>query len=429
MFKLDFIFRICAQNIVTLFFSPLSEQCCFVWAANANNVALAKPIYRFGETLLGFWEEFGAKPVKFCQQTLTTRLLTERQNAADLVKQKDVALNFAIDSLRQSATDDQVTDRLHEVLRLLDLIKNIYSDTRTQQISIVDSYPGEVENVLNTYETACLRFFGVKLTTSGGSFAAMHTKSDKGRSNHLQDVFRVRQPTRSVDGYGQFGTGSPKNDSRSSHSDSQVTRKKQSAGVNYRYYQVKARSDAINDLRLPLRPESQVVSIKNPDCSTNESEYFENLILEITTSGIIGGELPAELIEAPLIKEAYMENAQKPETQSLVKVCLKEGDLILVDKFIVNSIHVRQISAYESLIHRIKRRACEDVANVRLTELSLHRARIQRHIDAVKLILQDLRSNITGELNNQLDASQSQMLERVEATVQHKLTQSTRSTM
>ncbi|KAF7242530.1 hypothetical protein EG68_11071 [Paragonimus skrjabini miyazakii] len=71
----------------------------------------------------------------------------------------------------------------------------------------------------------------------------------------------------------------------------------------------------------------------------------------------------------------------------------------------------------------------QDVANVRLTELSLHRTRIQRHIDAVKLILQDLRSNIIGELNNQLDVSQSQMLERVEATVQHKLTQSTKSTM
>ncbi|KAF6768176.1 hypothetical protein AHF37_01327 [Paragonimus kellicotti] len=100
-------------------------DCCFVWAANANNVALANPIYRFGESLLGFWEEFGIKPMKFCQQTLTTRLLTERQHAADLVKQKDIALNFAIDSLRQSSTDDQVIDRLHEVRRLLDLIKSM----------------------------------------------------------------------------------------------------------------------------------------------------------------------------------------------------------------------------------------------------------------------------------------------------------------
>ncbi|KAF8564927.1 hypothetical protein P879_10941, partial [Paragonimus westermani] len=100
-------------------------QCCFVWTANANNVALANPIYRFGETLLEFWEELGDKPIKFCQQTLTTRLLTERQRAADLVEQKEVALNCAIDSLRQSATDDQVTDRLNEVLRLLDMIKTM----------------------------------------------------------------------------------------------------------------------------------------------------------------------------------------------------------------------------------------------------------------------------------------------------------------
>ncbi|KAF7242529.1 hypothetical protein EG68_11070, partial [Paragonimus skrjabini miyazakii] len=175
-----------------------------------------------------------------------------------------------------------------------------YADTRTQQVSIVDSYPWEVENALNTYETACLRFFGIKPTTTGGSFAAMHTKIDKGRSNHLHEVFRVRQPTKSEDSYGQFGTGSPKNDSRSSHSDSQSTRKKQSAGVNYRYYQVKARSDAINDLRLPLRPESQVLSIKNPECSTYNSDYFENLILKSTTSGIIGEELPEDLVEAPV---------------------------------------------------------------------------------------------------------------------------------
>ncbi|KAF7232974.1 hypothetical protein EG68_07405 [Paragonimus skrjabini miyazakii] len=100
-------------------------DCCFAWAANANDIALANPIYRFGETLLGFWEEFGVKPMKLCQQTLTSRLLTERQHETDHVKQKDVALNLAIDSLRQSATDDQVTDRLHEVLRLLDLIKNM----------------------------------------------------------------------------------------------------------------------------------------------------------------------------------------------------------------------------------------------------------------------------------------------------------------
>ncbi|KAF6768175.1 hypothetical protein AHF37_01326 [Paragonimus kellicotti] len=204
-----------------------------------------------------------------------------------------------------------------------------------------------------------MRFFGVKPTTSGGSFNAMHTKSDKGRSNHHHEVFRVRQPTKSVDSYCRFATGSPKNDSRSSHSDSQSARKKQSAGVNYCYYQVKARSDAINDLRMPLRPEPQVLSIKNPECSTYESDYFENLILKITTSGIIGEELPEDLVEAPLTKEAYMENAQKPETQSLVRVCLREDDSILVDKFIVNSVHVQQISAYESVVHRIKRRACE----------------------------------------------------------------------
>ncbi|KAF8565607.1 hypothetical protein P879_08691, partial [Paragonimus westermani] len=70
-----------------------------------------------------------------------------------------------------------------------------------------------------------------------------------------------------------------------------------------------------------------------------------------------------------------------------------------------------------------------DVANVRLAELSLHRARIQRHIEAIKLILQDQRSNTINELNNQLDASQSQMLERVDVTIQRKLMQSTKSTM
>ncbi|KAF6768174.1 hypothetical protein AHF37_01325 [Paragonimus kellicotti] len=92
-----------------------------------------------------------------------------------------------------------------------------------------------------------------------------------------------------------------------------------------------------------------------------------------------------------------------------------------------------QIHFHEPRIRRSKEassvRLHTDVANVRLTELSLHRARIQRHIDAVNLILQDLRSNIIGELNNQLDVSQSQMLERVEVTIQHKLTQSTKSTM
>ncbi|KAF8564928.1 hypothetical protein P879_10942, partial [Paragonimus westermani] len=185
-----------------------------------------------------------------------------------------------------------------------------YSDTRTQQISVVDSCPGEVENVLNNYETACLRFFGVKATPSGGSFTVTHTKTDKGRSDHLREVFRVHLPTKAVDSDGQFETGSFKNNSRSSHSDSQSSNKKHSAGANYRYYQVKARTDAINDLRLPLRPESQAVSVKNPECSTCVSDYFENLILKITTSGIAGEELPKDLIEAPLMKEGLFKRGR-----------------------------------------------------------------------------------------------------------------------
>lgn len=69
------------------------------------------------------------------------------------------------------------------------------------------------------------------------------------------------------------------------------------------------------------------------------------------------------------------------------------------------------------------------MANVRRTELVFHQARIDRHVEHARLLLDELHSRGVDDINIELDQLQAGMNETLQATIRAKLSTASKSSM
>ncbi|VDP69056.1 unnamed protein product [Echinostoma caproni] len=493
--------------------TSLLKQQCFSWSADANLHAFASPLYRFGQMLANFWQEIGVKPISQRHQNLLNQLAETREGAVKEISVKDEILNQAIDALRQSSTEEQVDERLNEVLRILDQIKSIYDTTRNKLLTVVNQYPADVLDCVDLYETVCQRFFGVVRSVKPDRSLTERLKQSHNQSSAstgIDEVICIKQPERSRSQLDQwiqtrqpFKLASPETGSsvtalsvttRSttstntttaiSSSDSRRSKKTHQPTNPCCWFRSKPREEAVNDLGAPLTATS-FGTIRGSNETDRDRPAFTNVIQEqVNNSGILGMELPTDLTEPPtvLVSKGKSLRHQKPtpktsEANTVMIQTASGAEPISIDKAVTDAVQLVPIAQYEGMIHEIKRKAREnflthfeewrfkildqvqeevllrkaeveaeyelqlhlheprirrsreDVANVRRTELVLHQARIDRHVEQVKLLLGDLQTRGVDEVDTQLDTMQTSMIESLQAAIRAKLTTATKSSM
>ncbi|TPP62437.1 hypothetical protein FGIG_04585 [Fasciola gigantica] len=494
---------------------------CFSWSADANVHAFAGPIQRFGKMLAKFWQEVGEKPIGQKTQTLQKLLFEARDNGAKEVTLKDDVLNEAIDALRQSATEEQVDERLNEVLRLLGHIKSIYESTRNKLLTVIGQYPSDILDCMENYESACRRFFGVVRISKPDRNTIERFKQghrQPGSGSGTEELICIQQPERSRSQLDQwiqmarqpFKVISPETTSNQTmHSsttrsgtstigpvnsaspvnasvDNRRLRIAQQSASPCCWFRSRAREEAVGDLCKPLSPSSTTAVHTVADLERDRQPFFNLLSSQVTASGILGKEVPTNLNEppVPLVQNTNTSVSRK----HTAKPKLNEYDVIMiqttsdsdptpVDRLIFEMVKTTSITQYESMVHEVKRKAREnflthleewrfelldqvqeevllrkaeaeaeyelqnriheqrirrsreDVANVRRTELVLHQARIDRHVDYARLLLDDLHTRGVDGINTELDRLQAEMVETLQATIRAKLTTATKSSM
>ncbi|CAL8068199.1 unnamed protein product [Calicophoron daubneyi] len=452
---------------------------CFAWSAYANLHAFSNPVYQFGLLIAEFWKEVGAKPMEDWHQALLKTLEDSRENYGAVVREKNDQLNMAIDSLRQSSTEEQVNERLNEVLRLLNAIQKVYETQLAKQMETIEIYPDSIYELINSYETVCWHIFGVTPITTP-KIPTRSAAKDPGSK-----TIRIQIPTQSSD---QTPSGVDKRIS---------PHKKFHNLPNYRYFSMKSRQDAIDDICAIATAETRAVKEVAPQINR---QFLQSLPSRITATGIVGEEIPTDMSEPPTIEKSTLKKKGKSrgETSSPIIVRVGTESTINVDQFICDFIQPGKKETYEAVITHLKRSVCEnflahlegwrikvaedarseanllreevaaeyefqmslheprirrsrevdnhecdvspcvfalsmialkDVANVRLTELSLHQTRIERHIDAVRILLSDLRTCTKSDLIPKLDDLHIVMGKEVRAAIQAKMTQATKSSM
>ncbi|THD22669.1 hypothetical protein D915_006588 [Fasciola hepatica] len=494
---------------------------CFSWSADANVHAFAGPIQRFGKMLVKFWQEVGEKPIGQKTQTLQKLLFEARDNGAKEVALKDDVLNEAIDALRQSATEEQVDERLNEVLRLLGHIKSIYDSTRNKLLTVIGQYPSDILDCMENYESACRRFFGVVRISKPDRNTIERFKQghrQPGSGSGTEELICIRQPERSRSQLDQwiqtakqpFKLISPEttsnqtihsNTTRSGTStigpgnsaspvnasvDNRRLKIAQQSATPCCWFRSRAREEAVGDLCKPLSPSSTAAVHAVADLERDRQLFFNSLSSQVTASGILGKEVPTNLNEppVPLVQNTNTsvsrKHTAKPKVNEYDVVMIQttsDSDPTPVDRLISEMVKTTSITQYESMIHEVKRKAREnflthfeewrfklldqvqeevllrkaeaeaeyelqnriheqrirrsreDVANVRRTELVLHQARIDRHVDHARLLLDDLHTRGVDGINTELDRLQAEMVETLQATIRAKLTTATKSSM
>ncbi|CAH8660358.1 unnamed protein product [Dicrocoelium dendriticum] len=429
----------------------------FSWSTIANKQAIVGTIYRFAESLTEFWQECAIKPMDTMHDSMLQRLAAAKSQSAQEAELQDVALNEAIDSLRQGATEAEVEERLKTVDHLLSELKSHYEESRDKQIAIVDEYAAAVPKLLEEYETSCERFFGVHEITARYTEPSKNMERNKAETSGQFEVIRVPQNKRPLSGRGWTQTVA--------HS-SRTPRLKKKEPSTHRYFRTKPRSDALEDISIAAGTTGLHIT-KKPKANQT---YWATLKSKFNFSGVLGDELPTVVAEAPRVTAVSKSARGQMDTA-------REGTdhQFRVDQFILNAFKPPARAEFAALIHRIKRearknflthmgewywtvldqtneetvlrreeanaefdlhirlnetqahRAREDIANVRLTEIVQHRTRIKRHEEAAKLLLADLQANAMLELNKLLDTLQSKTIEMIDKDLRPRMGNATKS--
>ncbi|CAH1787861.1 unnamed protein product [Owenia fusiformis] len=119
-----------------------------------------KSLFKYSQGAAHVWDvhEIGlAKQERHLQEKLeNARRLHDNHN-----QDKEANLDIIMDRMRQDGSQDTLQYSLNKALDMLNKIKLGYEDFHSQQLEIVDSYVGMVNDEVSLYDKAVCRFFSV----------------------------------------------------------------------------------------------------------------------------------------------------------------------------------------------------------------------------------------------------------------------------
>nr|CAH8867578.1 unnamed protein product [Trichobilharzia regenti] len=439
---------------------------CFIWSAYIWPNGLIQPLLKYGQMFDKLWSLYSQEPINNARKDFANNLNSIKQTIFEEIRKKDKLINVCIDALRQSSSEQVVNERLDEALSLFNEVKLLYQSLNEKQIRIIDAYIKQVTSIIDLCEMAVHRYFGIM-------------RCSKQQTLSLEKRLKQKSPVNSqlTVGYDQFlcisQPTSPEH-TLSDDNDKATTDAPDTPKAYHIFYSIKHHDIAVEDL-------SKSLQLNTKSSDSQVGEFFKYLSHNPQWSGIITGNemISHALNEVPIKIQSKRENTESQRSHDgnndVKSIILNGCETLLVNNYVTDFIrpvkvkvcldiikdvksvvrvkvleyleqwksevalatreetilrrsetdneYLMQIKLHESRIRRVK----EDVANVRQAELALHQTRIERHITAVSLILNEMKLNATKALIETLNKSEEQMADEIQKSTDKTISKATKS--
>ncbi|KAL3320394.1 hypothetical protein Ciccas_000923 [Cichlidogyrus casuarinus] len=355
---------------------------CFEWNHKVSLDLFLRSTVKFSHSLAKMWFTNGELELDNQAHNFKDGLNLVRSQMEVELKMREERFDIAVDALRQAPKEGVIAQALNDSVAQLEKMQISFENCQKQQNKLLKNQPVLLKECLNSYENVIYKFFGLE--------RVKQEKLESGKYSDLEFLyfensqFVVLPREQALNNY--FGKATKKED---------IDAREKLAATAY---------GILGETLPPEFSEPPTLSWDGSSIfANNQLKDFVNFNIVTCVSPLVPSSVGQDVTNfKKIIRDNFVLHAVKQRVQVMSQ--FEEEAASQVD-LLEKEAHLRL-----QILETRARRAKEDIAHVRIAELSLHENRVERHLNAIKLSLNDARCNAVSDLETKLTESEQSFI-------------------